>query len=159
MHLFSIWYILSHLVWTSRNNCLTWIWTGLPFSTNKLLSFLVSIWIIKASRHCPEPQISITILWMFVQKHGLCLHLNCQLALQNCRNPQEPQPRKKIKIKITCWTEMLIMCRKHMILLSFALNENISHSSNSFSKNSSILLLVVRLSRVQWPDCMRMWNQ
>ena len=53
-----------------------------------------------------------------------------------------------------CWTVIFIMCGKHMILWSLASKENISHSSNNFSKCLSILLLVVRLSRVQWPDCM-----
>ena len=43
-----------------------------------------------------------------------------------------------------------------MILLSLVSNENISRSSNNVSKCSSILSLVVRLSRVQWPDCTRL---
>ena len=167
MHLFIIWYVLSHLVRTSLNSCLGRIWTGLLFSTNNPLLFPVSIQVIKASRRCPEDRIVMTILRR--RAMGSC----AQAASNDCPNPRRSSVSFTSAIRSsesssfsgastediflsTCWTAMLIMCGKHIILLSFASKENISRSSNNFSKNSSILSFVVRLSRVQWPDCLRM---
>ena len=62
MALFSMLYVLSHLVWTSSNNCLGRILKGLLFITNNPLLFPVSIQTIMASRSCTEDQIVVTIL-------------------------------------------------------------------------------------------------
>ena len=59
----------------------------------------------------------------------------------------------------TRWTVILTMCRKHIILWSFASSDIISRSRNSFCNSSSIVSLVVRLLRVQWPDCMKLSYQ
>jgi len=170
MHLFNIWYVLSHLVRTSRNNCLGRIWTDLLFNTNNPLWFPASIQVIKASRRCPEDRIVMTILRR--RAIGSCAHA----ASKDCPNLRPSSVSFELSMRSsesssfsgastediffsTCWTAMLIMCGKHMIRLSLASKENISRSSNNFSKYSSILSFVVRLSRVQWPDCMRMSNQ
>ena len=133
---------------------------------------LVSIHAIKASRCRPEDQIATTIL---------CRHVIGSAAHASSNFCPKPWPSSVIDAPVTssesslpsqssgaltedillstCWTVILIVCGKHMILLPFASNENISRSMNSFSKNSNIVSFIVRLSKVQWPDCIRTLNQ
>src|SRR5271168_5464693 len=154
----------------SHSNCIGLILTDVFWSTNNLLLLPFLIHVVKASRRCPEARIAVTILHR--RKIGSCAH-----AFWNvCSNPQflsafavsvRPSESsssfsgaltKDILLR-TCCTAILTTCKKHMILLSLASNEVISRSRSNFSKNCSILLFVVRLSRVQWPDCKKMSNQ
>src|SRR5271168_3369664 len=153
--------MLSHRVRTSRSNCIGLISTDLFWSTNSLLLLPFSIHVVKASRRCPEARIAVTILRR--REIGSCTHA----ASNVCPNPWFSSAlsvgpselsssfsgalTKDILLR-TCCTAILTTCEKHMILLSLVLNEVISCSSSSFSKNSSILSFVVRLSTLQWPD-------
>jgi len=55
-----------------------------------------------------------------------------------------------VKASVTCVTQMAVTCRKHMMFLSCALKE-MSLTSRSFSRCSSVFLFTEVLSSVKWP--------
>ena len=139
-----IWYELSQRVRTSRSNCMGSISTGAFWSTNSPFRFPFSIHVVKASRRCPEARIAMTIL------HTREMGSSAHAFLNDCAIPRASfvfaasarsskslsslfsgASTEDISFRTSCMAR-LIACGKQMILLSLALNVDISRSRNNF---------------------------
>ena len=147
--------MISHRSCTNGNSTVT---GGSP-TWNHSLSF--PSWTMSSNRSRRWPKFRSTHTMLCPNATGSC----CTASLNVCLSGRPRGSAETnsvaalassilVKLVMTYWTQILIMCGKHIIRRSRG-SKLMSHDWRSFASSSMKVPLLDALLRVQWPPCSR----